>query len=248
MLLPRARLPARGRCSTTSRCSAGRWATTARCSPSQEMVDGVHVSIGSARNPARFDLKKCEAINAVHMRDAGTRTTWPSGSLPFLQQAGMLADPSRPSEQRRAAAGGGPARAGAHDRARRRRRDARLPVRRPTTASSRTPRPRRRRSATDAAAPCWTRRCAALRRPRGLDHAATSRTALRRRSGRRARAQAARRRSRRCGWRSPGARVSPPLFESMELLGRERTLARLAALRRRGSPAERFRSAFGRIG
>ena len=43
-------------------------------------------------NPARFDLKKAEAINAAHMRmlsveEMGRRVT------PYLQQAGVLSDP-----------------------------------------------------------------------------------------------------------------------------------------------------------
>ena len=55
----------------------------------QEMVaafDGTRISV----NPARFDLKKCEAINAVHLRrlepeDLAKRI------LPFLADAGFLA-------------------------------------------------------------------------------------------------------------------------------------------------------------
>ena len=54
----------------------------------QEMVaafDGTRISV----NPARFDLKKCEAINAVHLRrldpeDLAKRI------LPFLAEAGLL--------------------------------------------------------------------------------------------------------------------------------------------------------------
>ena len=43
-------------------------------------------------NPARFDLKKAEAINAAHMRllsleELTERVT------PYLQQAGVLGDP-----------------------------------------------------------------------------------------------------------------------------------------------------------
>ena len=48
-------------------------------------------------NPARFDLKKAEAINASHMRllsleDMTDRVT------PYLQQAGVLSDPVTPDE------------------------------------------------------------------------------------------------------------------------------------------------------
>ncbi len=55
-------------CSTTSPCSAGRSPTTAtssrwtRWSPPSTSPD-------VNANPARFDLKKCEAINAVHLRE-----------------------------------------------------------------------------------------------------------------------------------------------------------------------------------
>jgi glutamyl-tRNA synthetase len=49
-------------------------------------------------NPARFDLKKAEAINGSHMRlltaaEMGTRVT------PYLQQAGLLSDPVTAEEQ-----------------------------------------------------------------------------------------------------------------------------------------------------
>ena len=48
-------------------------------------------------NPARFDLKKLEAINAAHMR------TVPVGEMtdlvvPFLQRAGVVAEPITPAE------------------------------------------------------------------------------------------------------------------------------------------------------
>ncbi|NYD42477.1 glutamate--tRNA ligase [Nocardioides panaciterrulae] len=48
-------------------------------------------------NPARFDLKKCEAINAAHMRmlsvEEMTRRV-----LPFLKKAGVVGDPVRDSD------------------------------------------------------------------------------------------------------------------------------------------------------
>ncbi len=51
-------------------------------------------------NPARFDLKKAEAINAAHMRllsleEMTERVT------PYLQQAGVLADPVTPAQAER---------------------------------------------------------------------------------------------------------------------------------------------------
>jgi glutamyl-tRNA synthetase len=49
-------------------------------------------------NPARFDIKKAEAINGSHMRlltaaEMGVRVT------PYLQRAGLLADPVTPEQQ-----------------------------------------------------------------------------------------------------------------------------------------------------
>jgi glutamyl-tRNA synthetase len=56
-----------------------------------EMVDAFDIKDVNP-NPARFDLKKAEAINAAHMRlltleDLTTRV------VPFLQHAGLVADP-----------------------------------------------------------------------------------------------------------------------------------------------------------
>ena len=80
-------------------------------------------------NPARFDLKKAEAINAAHMRmlsleEMTERVT------PHLQQAGVLSDPVTDDEA--AAAGeGDAARARADEQAHRGGPDARVPVHRP---------------------------------------------------------------------------------------------------------------------
>ncbi len=41
----------------------------------QEMVDAFSLDRVS-RNPARFDLKKCEAINGVKIRELATRRSW----------------------------------------------------------------------------------------------------------------------------------------------------------------------------
>jgi glutamyl-tRNA synthetase len=57
-------------------------------------------------NPARFDLKKCEAINASHMRLL-TVEQLTERLLPYLQEAGLVADPPT-EEQRRILAGGVP--------------------------------------------------------------------------------------------------------------------------------------------
>ena len=62
-----------------------------------EMVDAFDIADVNP-NPARFDLKKCEAINAAHMRllsveDIGRRT------LPFLHAAGLVAHPPTVEQQ-----------------------------------------------------------------------------------------------------------------------------------------------------
>ncbi|WP_370248797.1 glutamate--tRNA ligase [Nocardioides sp.] len=49
-------------------------------------------------NPARFDLKKCDAINAAHMRLLDTAEI-ARRSLPFLQQAGVVSTPPTDAEQ-----------------------------------------------------------------------------------------------------------------------------------------------------
>jgi glutamyl-tRNA synthetase len=58
-----------------------------------EMVaafDGTRISV----NPARFDLKKCEAINAVHLRRLGPEDL-AKRILPFLAEAGLLKGDAR---------------------------------------------------------------------------------------------------------------------------------------------------------
>ena len=49
-------------------------------------------------NPARFDIKKCEAINAAHMRLLSTEEIG-RRSLPFLVAAGLVADPPTDAQQ-----------------------------------------------------------------------------------------------------------------------------------------------------
>lgn len=63
----------------------------------EEMVEAFDVRDVNP-NPARFDLKKCEAINAAHMRllsveEVGRR------AVPYLHAAGLVADPPSPHEQ-----------------------------------------------------------------------------------------------------------------------------------------------------
>ncbi len=59
----------------------------------QELIaafDGTRISV----NPARFDLKKCEAINAVHLRRLAPEDL-AKRILPFLAAAGLLASSAR---------------------------------------------------------------------------------------------------------------------------------------------------------
>ena len=79
-------------------------------------------------NPARFDMKKAEAINAAHMRllsveEIGRR------SVPYLAAAGLVADPPTGEQQQRARRRDAAGRR-AHQQAHRVRGDAGLPARR----------------------------------------------------------------------------------------------------------------------
>jgi glutamyl-tRNA synthetase len=49
-------------------------------------------------NPARFDAKKCEAINAAHIRML-TPAELTENLLPFLAAAGLISEPARPEER-----------------------------------------------------------------------------------------------------------------------------------------------------
>jgi glutamyl-tRNA synthetase len=64
----------------------------------QEMVEAFDVTRVSA-NPARFDLKKAEAINATHLR-ALPVAEFTDRVIPFLAAAGLVSDPPT-AEQRR---------------------------------------------------------------------------------------------------------------------------------------------------
>ena len=173
-------------------------------------------------NPARFDLKKAEAINASQMRllstDEITRRV-----LPFLKAAGVVGDPVHDADAPAARAGdaaGGRADQQAH----RGRADAGLPVRRRGRLHPRRGRrgqaPRR-----GAAAPSSGRRTT---RSRGCSEWSTAaieealQAALVEEMGLKPRNAFGPVRV-----AVTGRRVSPPLFESLELLGRERGLGRL---------------------
>ena len=71
----------------------------------QEMVDAFTLDRVS-RNPARFDLKKCEAINGVKIRELSA-VELAVRITPFLQQVGLIADPPT-SDQVWLLAGGAP--------------------------------------------------------------------------------------------------------------------------------------------
>jgi glutamyl-tRNA synthetase len=62
-----------------------------------EMVEKFEIADVNA-NPARFDLKKAEAINGSHMRLL-TATEMGARVAPYLQQAGLLADPPTAEQQ-----------------------------------------------------------------------------------------------------------------------------------------------------
>jgi glutamyl-tRNA synthetase len=68
-----------------------------------EMVEAFEISRVNP-NPARFDIKKCEAINGTHMRmldpdDAASRL------VPYLQTEGLVATPPTETELQLVAAG-----------------------------------------------------------------------------------------------------------------------------------------------
>ncbi|MDF9716961.1 glutamate--tRNA ligase [Nocardioides sp. ChNu-153] len=61
-----------------------------------EMVDAFDISRVNP-NPARFDLKKCEAINGDHLRMLGVPEVT-RRCVPFLVQSGLVADPPTPEQ------------------------------------------------------------------------------------------------------------------------------------------------------
>ncbi len=172
-------------------------------------------------NPARFDLKKAEAINAAHMRLLSV-SEMAERVVPHLVGAGVL---ERPAHRLRArpAGEGDAARARADEQAHGGAGDARLPLH------------RRRWSTTRPTSPsCSTTRAAGSSRPpttpsprldtwttEAIDEAL--RATLVEGLGLKPRNAFGPVRV-----AVTGRRISPPLFESLELLGREVTLARLA--------------------
>ncbi|MCW2810170.1 MAG: gltX [Friedmanniella sp.] len=67
-----------------------------------EMVEAFDILRVNA-NPARFDAKKCEAINASHIRLLGTDELT-AALVPYLVGAGLVTDPPQADEQARLAA------------------------------------------------------------------------------------------------------------------------------------------------
>ena len=78
-------------CSTTWPCSAGRSPRDRDVFTLEEMVAAFEIGDVNP-NPARFDLKKAEAINAAHMRMLSVEEMT-ERVLPFLEAAGVL-DPT----------------------------------------------------------------------------------------------------------------------------------------------------------
>ncbi len=187
----------------------------------EEMVEAFDVLRVNA-NPARFDAKKCEAINAAHIRLLAADDLV-AQLVPFLVGAGLVADPPTPEEQERLAAAAPLVQeristlAEAVDMlAFLFRRDADIAIE-PDAGLKPDSAP-----ALDAAE-------AALRDLAPFDRTgieAALRAALVERLGLKPRLAFAPVRA-----ALTGRRISPPLFESIELLGRDSTLARIDAAR-----------------
>ena len=172
-------------------------------------------------NPARFDLKKADAINGSHMRllsieDMTHRV------LPFLKDAGVVSDPVSDSDAQLLELAM-PLVSERINKLDRGRRHARLPVRRRGVVHPSTPR---------TSKSCSTSRAA--HRAGAYDDMPRAAHVVDRCDPGGAAGQAGRpaRLKPRVAFGPvrvaiTGRRVSPPLFESMELLGRDRSLSRL---------------------
>ena len=186
-----------------------------------EMVEAFDIQRVNA-NPARFDAKKCEAINAAHIRLLAPKEL-AEQLVPFLVRAGLVSDPPRPAEQERL--------------------EAATPLiqERISTLSEAVEmlgflflpdqsiviEPDAGLTATSA--PALDAAAAALNSLPTFDRAAIEqalRAALVDGLGLKPRLAFAPVRA-----AIAGRRISPPLFESIELLGRKSSLARIAAAR-----------------
>jgi glutamyl-tRNA synthetase len=186
-----------------------------------EMVEAFDIRRVNA-NPARFDPKKCEAVNAAHIRLLDPKEL-AERLVPFLVRAGLVADPPTPGQQERLEA--------ATPLIQERistlseavemlaflfRRDADILIE-PDAGL------------TADSAPVLDAAEAALRDLSEFGHTeveAALRSALIDRLSLKPRLAFAPVRA-----ALTGRRISPPLFESIELLGRESTLARIDAAR-----------------
>jgi glutamyl-tRNA synthetase len=190
----------------------------------QEMVEAFDVTRVSA-NPARFDLKKAEAINATHLRALPVED-FTARVVPFLAAAGLVADPPT-DEQRRVLEGIAP-----------------LAQERMVVLSDAVgllgflftedveidPAARDKQLAGPEAAEVLDAASAALWELADWTAPAIEaalKTALVDGLGRKPRQAFGPVRV-----AVSGRTVSPPLYESLELLGKQRTLSRLAAARR----------------
>ncbi|MCL2544148.1 MAG: glutamate--tRNA ligase [Nocardioidaceae bacterium] len=63
----------------------------------EEMVEAFDIKDVNP-NPARFDTKKCQAINAAHMHQLSVEEVT-DRALPFLKRDGVLTDPVSPADQ-----------------------------------------------------------------------------------------------------------------------------------------------------
>lgn len=63
----------------------------------EEMVEAFEIKDVNP-NPARFDIKKCEAINTTHMHQLSIDDIT-NRALPFLKRDGVLTDPVSPADQ-----------------------------------------------------------------------------------------------------------------------------------------------------
>jgi glutamyl-tRNA synthetase len=193
-----------------------------------EMVEAFDIRRVNA-SPSRFDAKKCEAINAAHIRmlESGELT---EHLVPFMAAAGLLSEPPLPSERERLAAA------------------TPLIQERINTLSEAvgllaflflpddkiTIAPEAGLGADSV--PTLTAAYQALAALQDFDHAVVEsalRAALIDKLGLKPRLAFGPVRA-----AVTGSRISPPLFESMALLGRQSTLARIAAaLAELGEPA-----------
>jgi glutamyl-tRNA synthetase len=188
----------------------------------REMVESFDIGRVNP-NPARFDLKKCEAINAVHLRALSPQDL-AERMVPYLQQAGLLGDEVTDAETRTLLSA------------------APLVSERMTVLGEAVDmlgflfvgEDRFRLDADDAARVLTEDGIAVLKAARGAleplaewttpSVEAALRDALVEQMGLKPRHAFGPVRV-----AVTGRRISPPLFESMELLGRERSLRRLAA-------------------